>query len=613
MNQYCAKIKNVFISNKPIMWNSFKITLILFAILFLVFALFFKDSFLAIGHMTLIRVLRGAIFTWFSLVFLQSVLDISFLRQHGQRKKWLTSLAWSALWITLYTIVFARTENGLKHDIGNYYIVPCLLFSLSLLLNCIISRLPRWCRIIYTIFYSLFLFSILLTAIFFLIYDFIYGQPFDEYALLSVIATNPDEIMDYLSATFSSLEVIAILLILIALFLSITISNWKSTVSPYTPHILRKRFSVILLIISYFFINYIITVFPIDQVLHLHRQNGSMNVFIQLENNIQKNESQLQLKNNAATLAKTIPGTVVLVIGESANRDRMSAFSYTERNTTPWEKEMSHNKNFTFFPKAYANFPNTVMAVTQALTNANQYNQIPLSNAVDLLEVAKRAGYHTYWFSMQNKSTVSDAGITILANQAETLNWLKGYDENILDKLRDIPENQNNFIILHIQGSHFNYDRRVPEWFLTQNHLENGSKETNYDNSLLYTDYILQQIFEYLDQHNQLQAMIYVSDHGENMQYTHTASPFVFDMVHIPMWIYLSPQYEAHYPSTIEALRNNNQKVFTNDLVFELISGILQAPSNVYDEKYDISSPRYSLTDNQALTLQGKRHVSEDL
>lgn len=63
MNQYCAKIKNVFISNKPIMWNSFKITLILFAILFLVFALFFKDSFLAIGHMTLIRVLRGAIFT----------------------------------------------------------------------------------------------------------------------------------------------------------------------------------------------------------------------------------------------------------------------------------------------------------------------------------------------------------------------------------------------------------------------------------------------------------------------------------------------------------------------------------------------------------------------
>lgn len=294
MNQYCAKIKNVFISNKPIMWNSFKITLILFAILFLVFALFFKDSFLAIGHMTLIRVLRGAIFTWFSLVFLQSVLDISFLRQHGQRKKWLTSLAWSALWITLYTIVFARTENGLKHDIGNYYIVPCLLFSLSLLLNCIISRLPRWCRIIYTIFYSLFLFSTLLTAIFFLIYDFIYGQPFDEYALLSVIATNPDEIMDYLSATFSSLEVIAILLILIALFLSITISNWKSTVSPYTPHILRKRFSVILLIISYFFINYIITVFPIDQVLHLHRQNGSMNVFIQLENNIQKNESQLQ-------------------------------------------------------------------------------------------------------------------------------------------------------------------------------------------------------------------------------------------------------------------------------------------------------------------------------
>lgn len=355
------------------------------------------------------------------------------------------------------------------------------------------------------------------------------------------------------------------------------------------------------------------TVFPVDQILHLQRKDGPMNVFIQLENNITNNEHNLILENENKTLAQNLPGTVVIVIGESANRDRMSAFSETSRNTTPWEKEKSTDSNFMFFNKAYSNFPNTVMAVTEALTNSNQYNALPLSDSVDILAVAKKAGYHTYWFSMQNKSTVSDAGITILAKQADTLKWLKGYDENVLAELKSVPQNQNNFIVIHLSGSHFNYDRRVPDGFLEQHDLTKGSKETNYDNSLQYTDYVLQQIFAYSLQNLNLQAMVYFSDHGENMQYTHTTSPFTFDMVHIPFWVYLSSDYIHQYPSTAETLRNNRQNIFTNDMIFETISGIIQAPSNAYDSKYDISSASYSLTAGQALTIQGKRHISEDL
>lgn len=42
--------------------------------------------------------------------------------------------------------------------------------------------------------------------------------------------------------------------------------------------------------------------------------------------------------------------------------------------------------------------------------------------------------------------------------------------------------------------------------------------------------------------------MIYVSDHGEDMELTHTASPFQYNMVRIPLWIYLSPAYQHAIP-----------------------------------------------------------------
>lgn len=65
------------------------------------------------------------------------------------------------------------------------------------------------------------------------------------------------------------------------------------------------------------------------------------------------------------------------------------------------------------------------MAVTQALTSANQYNKKPLKYAVDIMTLAKKAGYETYWISTQEQSSVSDAGITVIARQSDHQIWIK--------------------------------------------------------------------------------------------------------------------------------------------------------------------------------------------
>lgn len=188
------------------------------------------------------------------------------------------------------------------------------------------------------------------------------------------------------------------------------------------------------------------------------------------------------------------------------------------------------------------------------------------------------------------------------------------YDEEILKELRTLrlPSTENHFIILHLMGSHNRYPERVPDSFLETHSLPKEMPYPKYTPSLLYTDYVLQEIFEYAQKNLNLQSMIYFSDHGEDMKYMHTASPFYFSMVRIPFWIYLSPKYQKEYPEILPNLKNHSQSVFTNDLIFDTVSGLLHADTNFYHPEYDITNKKYSITRENAKTLHGKRNISEE-
>lgn len=172
------------------------------------------------------------------------------------------------------------------------------------------------------------------------------------------------------------------------------------------PELKGKKWAILPLVLLYFFGNYLTSIFPSDRVFHLYRENGPLQAFKELRQNLPQNARTLKLETPASQLS----GSIVLVLGESACRDDMSAFADTPENTTPWEKSHRQDQCFFFYPHAYSNFPNTVMAITQALTSANQYNRKPLKYSVDIMTLAKKAGYETYWISTQEQSSVSDAG-----------------------------------------------------------------------------------------------------------------------------------------------------------------------------------------------------------
>lgn len=329
------------------------------------------------------------------------------------------------------------------------------------------------------------------------------------------------------------------------------------------------------------------------------------------------NATKLVLANGINnTLASRVPGTVLLVIGESETSDLMTAFTPSlPVDTTPWLTSEKENKDFYLFNHAYTNFPATAGALSMALTGINQYNEKEIGQVVTLLDVAKKAGYDTWWISNHRQLGAGNPSVDLVSSGADHTLWTthaKGADIDLISLLKKVPRNGNHFIVLHLMGSHAKYDSRIPDDWPYLSLPGADETENDYATTVDYTDYVLKNIFNYSKENLHMTAMAYLSDHGEDMKYGHGEGHVTWSMLHIPLFFYLSPEYETAFPNTAKALRNNREKIFTNDLLFDTMCGLIQAPNNDYSPTYDLTSPLYSLNADQALAVNGKWIVAND-
>ena len=329
------------------------------------------------------------------------------------------------------------------------------------------------------------------------------------------------------------------------------------------------------------------------------------------------NAAKLVLANGINnTLASRVPGTVLLVIGESETSDLMTAFTPSlPVDTTPWLTSEKENKDFYLFNHAYTNFPATAGALSMALTGINQYNEKEIGQVVTLLDVAKKAGYDTWWISNHRQLGAGNPSVDLVSSGADHTLWTthaEGADIDLISLLKKVPRNGNHFIVLHLGGSHATYGSRIPDDWPYLSLPGADETENDYATTVDYTDYVLKNIFNYSKENLHMTAMAYLSDHGEDMKYGHGEGHVTWSMLHIPLFFYLSPEYETAFPNTAKELRNNREKIFTNDLLFDTMCGLIQAPNNDYSPTYDLTSPLYSLNADQALAVNGKWIVAND-
>lgn len=319
-------------------------------------------------------------------------------------------------------------------------------------------------------------------------------------------------------------------------------------------------------------------------------------------------------------------GLYVLVIGEAETRDHMQAYGYKRKNT-PWLSVAIQEKRNLLFSNAYSNHTHTVPVLTYALSDKNQYNDIKLSNAYSVMEVAKAAGYKTFWISNQIKFSAWDTPTAEMASTADHEIWLNGnlgesnltqfYDEEIakrIDKI-NLKNDENVFIICHLMGCHGSYSDRYPERFELFKGEKSQKTVMEYDNSVYYNDYVLGSIFEKVSKHKNFKAMVYFSDHGEepDEDKSHEASKFTWQMARIPLVMFFSESFIQNSDRVFQMLSENKDKYWTNDLLYNVlvvIMGIQNVPNCA--ENLNLASDKYNMDRNQLKTLHGKKSLIED-
>jgi len=348
----------------------------------------------------------------------------------------------------------------------------------------------------------------------------------------------------------------------------------------------------------------------IRKILTVAKFRSDNSVFLEGRN---ERFARFRLDEGSELMTNRISGTVIVVIGESASRDYMQVYSpdfaYPD---TPWLSSVRNDGSFVMFEHAYACYNQTEVALKNVLTEASQYNGLSFGSSLSIIDVARKAGFKTYWFTNQNYTDLHSAPVTMIAQTAHQLARPQvRYDHEMLKLLEESARDRerNRLIVIHMMGSHAEYSRRYPEDY---NIFRDGGKTAEYANTIAYGDEFLRKVFSLARQKMNLQLMVYFSDHGENIEKGHHPSIRSFDTLRIPLVVYASPEYQKAYPEKFAMLRTHRGEYFTNDMFFNTLSGLIGAYSEHYNRKEDLSSPMYGYNRDNTLTFMGTVPLSSD-
>lgn len=342
------------------------------------------------------------------------------------------------------------------------------------------------------------------------------------------------------------------------------------------------------------------------------------------QNKRYKTQAEERIKSLEATPAAkpfNAPSTIMLVLGESATRDYMSAFSNVEEDTTPWMRGMLDDKEHCVaFPNAYSCHVRTVQVLEKSFTEFNQYDGGEFFTSCSIVDIARKLGMRIHWYSNQGYVGDVDTPVTLVANTSDVAKWTlqekeikkTPYDSMLLDYLGEIDPTKDNFVVLHLKGNHFNFINRYPPEARMWGKAGECDNVTEYKNSLHYTDDIIRQFYEYGRKHLNMQAMLYMSDHGCTPTNSRRRAPRDFVNSRIPMMLWMSDEYIATHPERTEALKENSDKYWTNDLLYELICGIFDIKSNHFKEKNSLAYKEYCHTRETLTIMEGEIKLTED-
>jgi lipid A ethanolaminephosphotransferase len=223
---------------------------------------------------------------------------------------------------------------------------------------------------------------------------------------------------------------------------------------------------------------------------------------------------------------------VVIVVGETARTDHFSLNGYP-RETNPL---LQARDNIISYSNVSSCGTSTAISVPCMFSyqTKDEFNVESAINEENVLDTISKAGVDVLWRDNNSSSKHVADRVTYEDFRTPELNPVcdeECRDVGMIDGLQEYLDGEqgDKLIVLHQMGSHGPaYHLRYPEEFerfspacktkelseCSQDELINA-----YDNSILYTDYFLDQVIVLLEnnRHHYEASMIYIGDHGESL------------------------------------------------------------------------------------------------
>ena len=279
--------------------------------------------------------------------------------------------------------------------------------------------------------------------------------------------------------------------------------------------------------------------------------------------------------------------TYVVVIGESASRDLHPLYSPDAVAPSPLKDEKLY-----VFDRIYAPAPITMLSLFQVF-----FINPEKGKTVDFIDLAKKAGFKTFWLSNQFRSgNVGDNPTAALSRRADVSEFinnanpdLKNYsdmplDENLLPRFQEALADPapKKVIFLHLFGSHAPYSRRFPpnmeikspnpDFENVVNKKARVAKQRDevrsYAKSMYYTDTVLKKMIETLKAQSGYTTLLYFSDHGANPRASLNRNPKDKSILEVPFFLWASERYKDANARKLKNAAAAKDKLYKMDRLF---------------------------------------------
>ena len=246
--------------------------------------------------------------------------------------------------------------------------------------------------------------------------------------------------------------------------------------------------------------------------------------------------------NISLDVVNTLPEgkkTFLVIIGESQNRQHMQIYGYT-RPTNPMLMEIKDE--LMIYTDVCSPAIQTLACMKQILTFANYEHPDLYKKEANIIELLRAGGYKTFWYDNQGKTgngafmidTYTPTSYRTMAKRSDVYEDERSceMDSVIPKELSEalIDTAEQKVIFLHLMGNHFDYRQRYDSSFnrFTTNEGINSPYANElsqheldvlnaYDNGTLYNDSIIRTCIEQVREQGGISAVIYFSDHGEEV------------------------------------------------------------------------------------------------